>query len=76
MNNEIRIIEVREEPIELCQLLKFATLTQTGGEAKQVIAEGLVKVNNVTETRKRKKLVAGDVVTFDGQRIRVAVEKK
>lgn len=67
-------VAIREEPIELCQLLKFAGLTGSGGEAKTVITEGLVTVNGEIETRKRKKIVAGDVVSFGGKTIQVTVE--
>jgi ribosome-associated protein len=59
-------------PIELCQFLKFAALTSSGGEAKQAISEGRVQVNRVVESRKRRKLVLGDQVTFAGQTIVVA----
>ena len=41
--SEPTVVTVRAEPIELCQLLKFAGLTDSGGEAKQVISEGKVR---------------------------------
>lgn len=62
-----RPVVVRAVPIELCQFLKFGGLTGTGGEAKQVISQGLVSLNGTVETQKRKKLLAGDGVTYDGQ---------
>lgn len=64
-----RVVVVTEAPIELCQFLKFGGLTNSGGEAKQAISEGLVRLNGVVETRKRKKLAPGDQVTFAGQTI-------
>lgn len=64
-----RSIVVRETPIELCQFLKFAGLAASGGEAKQAVAEGRVTVNGEIETRKRRKLAAGDRATFAGQTI-------
>jgi ribosome-associated protein len=64
-----REIAVREEPIELCQLLKFAGLAGSGGEAKTAITEERVTVNGVLETRKRRKLRAGDVVEMGGERL-------
>lgn len=64
---------IKEMPIELCQFMKFGGLTQSGGEAKQLISEGLVLVNGVVETRKRRKLSAGDQVSFSGQVIVVRV---
>jgi len=62
-----RDVTVRAVPIELCQLLKFGGLAATGGEAKAHISAGKVQVNGITETQKRKKLQAGDRVSFDGQ---------
>jgi ribosome-associated protein len=64
-------ISVREVPIELCQFLKFSGLTQTGGEAKQLIADGRVRVNGLVELRKRKQLNEGDQVTFAGRVVTV-----
>jgi ribosome-associated protein len=64
-----RTVAVTEHPIELCQFLKFGGLSDSGGQAKQVISEGLVLLNGTVETRKRKKLDPGDKVTFAGQTI-------
>jgi len=69
----MRIAWIRKEPIELCRLLKAENMVESGGEAKFVIAEGLVLVNGDVETRKRKRIVAGDVVEFNGERMRVSV---
>ena len=68
-----RPVIVRAVPIELCQFLKFGGLTGTGGEAKQVISSGLVTLNGAVETQKRKKLLAGDRVTYDGQTLVVSL---
>lgn len=68
-----KTILVREEPIELCQLLKFSGLADTGGEAKYIISEGLVRLNGEVETRKRKKVMAGDRVTYADQTLIVQV---
>ena len=68
-----REIAIRAEPIELCQLLKFAGLAESGGEAKQLISQGDVFVNGVVETQKRKKIKAGDRVTYGAQTIRVTL---
>ena len=59
-------IEIKTEYIKLDALLKFAAAVGTGGEAKQVIADGLVKVNGETCTQRGKKLRAGDRVEFAG----------
>ena len=66
-----RFVTVRAVPIELCQFLKFGGLADSGGAAKQAIAEGRVTVNGVLETRKRKQLLAGDRVTLEGKTIAV-----
>jgi len=68
-----RTIVVRAVPIELCQFIKFGGLCDSGGEAKQLIAEGGVLLNGVVETQKRKKLLAGDRVSVNGQIIIVKV---
>ena len=60
------------EYIELNNLLKVLGLCDTGGMAKGAIAEGLVKVNDMVELRKRRKLRKGDKVEFEGHEIIVA----
>jgi ribosome-associated protein len=59
------VLQKGNDYIQLNQLLKLLNLVESGGEANQVISDGLVKVNALKETRKRKKLVAGDVVLFN-----------
>ncbi len=66
-------VTVREVPIELCQFIKFGGLADSGGAAKQLIAEGGVLLNGVVETRKRKKLAAGDRVMVGDRTIVVAL---
>ena len=68
-----RDVIVRATPIELCQLLKFAGLADSGGAAKQLVADGRVTVNGETETRKRRQLQEGDQVTFGDETIVVCV---
>jgi ribosome-associated protein len=63
----MREMEIGAEGINLTQILKLALLAESGGQAKQLIADGLVKVNGVVETRKRRQLTAGDVVSVEGQ---------
>ena len=64
-------VEISTEFIKLDALLKFAALVGTGGEAKYVIAEGLVEVNGKVCTMRGKKLHAGDTVTFAGETIKI-----
>lgn len=63
--------QLRDEYITLQSLLKAENLVASGGEAKYLIADGLVTVNGSAETRRGKKLRAGDVVEFDGNQITV-----
>ena len=65
-------IEITTEYIKLQDLLKLAGLTYTGGEAKVMVQEGLVKVNGEVCTMRGKKIRPGDVVTFRGQEYAVA----
>ena len=57
--------------IPMIQLLKAASLVQTGGEAQIVVTEGEVKYNGQVDYRKRLKVKKGDVVEFRGQKIHV-----
>ncbi len=66
-----RPVKVRQTPIELCQFIKFAGLAASGGEAKQLVAEGSVQLNGVIEKQKRKKLADGDRVSLNGQTLLV-----
>lgn len=59
------------EYIQLNQLLKVLGFVDSGGEANQRISDGEVRVNNVAEQRKRKKLRSGDVVEFGSERITI-----
>ena len=67
----MEILKLRDEFIKLGQALKAASLVEDGVEAKLVIQDGLVKVNGETDTRRGRKLYDGDVVSFDGQEIRI-----
>lgn len=68
---DIRLVKIRQEPTELCKILKFENLVASGGEAKSAIAEGLVRVNGEIETRKRKKILSGDMIEFAGRTIKI-----
>jgi ribosome-associated protein len=70
----IRNVTIETATIELSQLLKFLGLAESGGEAKIQITSGKVRVNGAVETRKSKKIVAGDVVEFQKEKVRVAVK--
>ncbi|CAQ83093.1 MULTISPECIES: ribosome-associated protein YbcJ [Photorhabdus] len=66
----MEIFHLKGHPhVELCDLLKFQGWSESGATAKAVIAEGLIEVNGQTETRKRCKITAGQVVTFNGDSV-------
>ena len=64
-------VDLRDEFIKLGQALKAAGLVESGVEAKEVIQDGLVKVNGETDTRRGRKLYAGDIVTYNGEEIKI-----
>jgi len=63
---EKRIVEIKKVPVELYKILKFENIASSGGEAKYMIANGFVKVNNGIETRKRKYIYPGDIIETAG----------
>lgn len=64
-------IKITTPFIKLDQLLKFAGMVSTGGEAKDVILEGLVKVNGETEIRRGKKIYPGDEIFYNDESCKV-----
>jgi ribosome-associated protein YbcJ (S4-like RNA binding protein) len=63
----VRDVEVRAGGIDLGQLMKFAGLVDTGGDAKALLAEGVVLVNDEVDTRRGRTLRNGDVVTIPNE---------
>lgn len=59
-------VKIKDAFIKLGQALKLAGLVESGIDAKFVIQDGLVQVNGQVETRRGKKLVDGDKVSFEG----------
>jgi len=66
-------IEITGEYIQLNQLLKTLNWVENGGEANDVIDQGLVKVNGETELRKRNKIYNDFVIEFNGQKAKVII---
>ena len=64
-------IKLRDEFIKLGQALKAANLVQEGVEAKFVIQDGLVTVNGEVDTRRGKKLYDGDVISYQGEEVKI-----
>ncbi len=66
-------IQIRQEDefIKLGQALKKAGLVDSGAEAKEVILDGLVKVNDRVEQQRGKKIHDGDVISYNGETVKV-----
>lgn len=64
-------IKIETEFIKLEQIMKFASMVQTGGEAKMLINQELVLVNGEICTQRGKKIRPGDVIEFDGETYQV-----
>lgn len=64
-------IKIDSEFIKLDQLLKLADIASSGGEAKILIQEGSVKLNNNVEVQRGKKIKSGDIVEVNGKSIKV-----
>lgn len=64
-------IRQEDEFIKLGQALKKAGLVGSGVDAKMVIQDGLVKVNGEVETQRGKKLHGGEIISFDGEQVKV-----
>jgi len=68
-------VEIQDTYIELNKLLKFEGLVESGGQAKQLITDGYVFVNDQECRVVRKKLVNGDVVDFNGHVMRIKAQQ-
>ena len=66
-------VAIHTEFIKLQDAMKYANAVYSGGEAKQVIVDGLVKVNGEVCTMRGKKLYPGDTFTFMGGIYRICV---
>ncbi|NQY26411.1 MAG: RNA-binding S4 domain-containing protein [Piscirickettsiaceae bacterium] len=71
MSTDTIEVTLTQSPTELYKILKFEGLASSGAEAKIVISQGLVTVNGNVETQKRKKIVNGDVITFNGDTLHI-----
>ncbi|ONI43557.1 RNA-binding protein [Candidatus Epulonipiscioides gigas] len=64
-------ISITTEYIKLDSLLKFAGLVDSGGIAKSIIQNNLVKVNNEICSQRGKKIYKGDIIIFDGKTLKI-----
>lgn len=71
---QVEEIGIRTEFIKLDSFLKFAGVTETGGQAKEAVLEGLVLVNGEVCTMRGKKIRPGDVVEIDDLELHVVAE--
>lgn len=67
-------ISINTAFIRLDQFLKFCGLAETGGHAKEIVAEGVVFVNGSPCLQRGKKIFPGDVITVDQYEISVTAE--
>ena len=67
----MKTVRIKDEFIKLGQLLKLAGLVESGVDAKFVIQDGLVKVNGEVDARRGRKIVSGDIVEYQGEKIQV-----
>jgi ribosome-associated protein len=72
----MNVLEISNEPIELYKILKIEGMVSSGGAAKIEIAEGKVLVNGAVETRKRKKIVSGDVIEYESEKVRIKLRPR
>ena len=75
METQIEKIAIKTEFTKLDQLLKFSGVADIGSEAKQMVLDGIVKVNGEVCTMRGKKCVPGDVIELDGQSVEVGQGK-
>lgn len=69
-------VEINQEPVELYKILKFEGLASSGAEAKLVISQGHVKLNGEVETQKRKKVMSGDTIDFNGETLQITLTER
>ena len=67
--------ELKDDYIELYKLIKVMDLVDSGGHAKILVEEGLVKRNGEVELRKRAKILAGETIEIDSDIIKVLANK-
>ncbi|HEB70635.1 MAG TPA: RNA-binding S4 domain-containing protein [Desulfobulbus sp.] len=64
-------LAIHDDYIELYKVLKIENMAASGGEAKFLISEGLVRVNGLVDTRKRRKTRPGEIVEYNGEEVRI-----
>lgn len=59
-------VAITTETIQLDQFLKWAAIVESGGQVKFLLEDGLIKINGVQATERRKKIAPGDVISIEG----------
>lgn len=67
----MRDLPIRGESIRLGQALKLSGLAESGGEARSLVEDGVVTVNDEVETRRGRQLRDGDIVAVSGEALRI-----
>lgn len=67
----MKTFKIKDEYIQLDQLLKALRLANSGGMAHLMVDDGIVKVNGIIETRRRAKIRPGDIVDVEGVKVKV-----
>ncbi len=67
----MQTFKLKEDNIKLGQVLKAMGMVENGADAKEVIQQGMVRVNGEIETRRGKKLTNGDQILFEGQTVKI-----
>jgi len=70
-NGAVRDVPISDDMIRLGQFLKLVGIVDVGGDVKELLADGGVRVNGQPETRRGRQLVSGDVVQFGTEKLRV-----
>jgi ribosome-associated protein len=69
MSEKLQVIEINTEEIKLDQFLKWAGIVNSGGEAKDLIASGIIAVNGQVETKRGRKLKNQDVISIQNKHL-------
>lgn len=72
---KIMQFEISDDYIELNKLLKASGLCDTGGQAKMIIKDGLVTVDEKVETRIRRKIRPDVIVNYNCQNLQIVCKK-
>ena len=70
----MREVKITKESVELYKILKFEGLVSCGGEAKNIIDHGQVMVNGEVETRRRKKILSGDIIEYMNEKLKILLK--